>query len=128
MAYLTKELKKIAMSLYSVVEGETGSYIKKYSVETSEFGTNIELYIFKDSSGISIGGIHVCAEEIIREFIKDINKNDYIFKNKIIIPDPLDLMVYGGKNKAYIGFTKLIHCSDFNSASKVFEDLGYRKL
>jgi len=128
MAYLTKELKKIAMSLYSVVEGETGNYIKKYSIETSEFGTNIELYIFKDSSGISIGGIHVCAEEIIREFIKDISKNDYIFKNKIIVPDPLDLMVYGGKNKAYIGFTKLIHCSDLNAASNIFEKLGYRKL
>lgn len=128
MPYLTKELKKIAMSLYTVVEGETGEYIKKYCVETSEFGTNIELYIFKNSSGISIGGIHVCAEEIIREFLEDIDKNKFVFKSRITIPDPLDLMVYGGKNKAYIGFTKLIHCSDIKSALVVFEKLGYEKL
>lgn len=128
MAYLTKELKKIAMSLYSIVEGETGNYIKKYSIEPSEFGTNVEIYIFKDSSGISIGGIYVCAEEIIREFIKDINKNGFIFKDKIINPDPLDLMVYGGKNKAYIGFTKIIHCSDLRVAVDIFEKLGYKKL
>ena len=125
---IEKQLKNIAISLYKIVAEEKQQFVKKYSIIKSQFGTNIQIHIFKNCSGVSVFGLTRFAKEVISEFEKDIQKNSFINLEKIIIPDINNIMIYGGNNQGYVGFTSIVYCDDISQAIKQFEKIGYNKV
>lgn len=124
---LKKQLKNIVLSLHKIVQGQNGVYVKRYSLVKSEFGINIQLHIFKNCSGVSLLNILRFSQQVLIQFEKDLQKNQFVDIEKVIIPQVNDIMIYGGKNQAYIGFSTVVYCSDLNNAIKIFENIGYTK-
>lgn len=125
---LKQQLKNITISLHKIVADQHSFFVKKYSIVKSQFGTNIELHIFKNCSGVSIFGLMRFAKQVIMQFEKDLYKNEYISLQKTILPDTNNIMIYGGKNQAYVGFTSIVYCTDITKAIKKFQSIGYRKV
>lgn len=124
---IKKELENIVISLHKIVQGQNCLYVKKYSIVKSQFGVKIQLHIFKNCSGLSILNTIQFAKQIIIQFQKDLKKNNYVNLEKTLIPDLNNIIIYGGKNQAYIGFTSLVDCDNINKAKEIFEQIGYRK-
>jgi hypothetical protein len=68
--------------------------------------------MFKNSSGLTIDKAEMTAKSISNEFKKDLTKNPYVDLERTIMPDINDMTIYGGKNQAYIGFTKVVYCNN----------------
>ena len=120
------ELKNIVLSLHQTVADQSSVYVKKYSIIKSQFGTYIELYIFKNCSGISVRQILRFAKQVVEELKKDLTNNQYIDLERTILPDINDLIIYGGKNQAYVGFSDIIYCTDIYKAIQYFKKIGYK--
>ena len=113
------------MSLHKIVQGESAFFVKKYSIVKSQFGDNLQLYIFKNCSGVPILSAIRFAKQVILQFEKDLQKNNFIELQKTILPDIENIMIYGGKNQAYIGFTSVVYCQNIDKAIEQFEKNGY---
>ena len=125
---LKKQLKNIAISLYQIVAEQNGNFVKKYSIVQSQLGTNIQIHIFKNCSGVSVFSLMVFAKQVITQFEKDLQKNNFISLERTMLPDINNIVIYGGKNQAYVGFTSIAFCTDLQKAIDEFQKIGYKKV
>lgn len=122
---LKKQLKNIVLALYKIVQGQYTSYVKKYSIIQSQFGKQIQIFLFKNCSGQSVLSVQSLSKGLKNTFLKDLIKNQYVDMKRTILPQFEDMTIYGGRNQAYLGFSKIIYCYDCNKAIQQFEKMGY---
>lgn len=120
-----KELKNIVLALYKIVEGQYTPYIKKYSVIENQFGTQVEIFLFKNCSGQSILAMQSLSKWLQGAILKDLIKNQYVDMDRTLLPQYEDMTIYGGRNQAYLGFSKVIYCYDCQKAIQEFKKMGY---
>ena len=122
---IEKQLKNIVLSLYKIVQGQSVSYVKKFSIIESQYGKQIEIFLFKNCSGQSVLSIPSLSKGLKNTLLKDLIKNQYVDMKRTILPQYEDMTIYGGKNQAYLGFSKIIYCYDIDKAIIQFKKLGY---
>lgn len=125
---IRKELKNIVISLYKIVQGQSASIVKKYAIIENQFGTQLELFVFKNCNGSNVSSLQLIADGLQKSFLKDLLKNQYVDIDRTILPDVDDMIIYGGRNQAYIGFTKIAYCNNINKAIEQFNKFGYNEI
>lgn len=125
---IKKQLKNIVISLYKIVEGESAPFIKKYSIIENQFGTQLQLFVFKNCTGCNLASLEIIANGLQNEFLKDLLKNEYVDIDRVIVPQVDDMNIYGGKNQAYIGFSKIAYSKNIDKAIEQFKKYGYKQL
>lgn len=122
---INKQLKNIVLALYKIVQGQYTSYVKKYSIIQNQFGKQIQIFLFKNCSGQSVLAMQSLSKGLKNTLLKDLIKNEYVDMKRTILPQYQDMTIYGGRNQAYLGFSKIIYCYDCDKAILQFEKLGY---
>lgn len=124
---IQKQIKNIVISLYKIVQGQYTSYIKKYSICENKFGKYLELYLFKSCSGNSLTQLQMISKNLKNTFLKDLIINQYVDMQRTTLPEIEDMIIYGGRNQAYIGFSKNVFCyyDNIEQAIIYFEKKGY---
>lgn len=122
---INKQLKNIVLALYKIVQGQYTSYVKKYSIIQNQFGKQIQIFLFKNCSGQSVLAMQGLSKGLKNTLLKDLIKNEYVDMKRTILPQYQDMTIYGGRNQAYLGFSKIIYCYDCDKAILQFEKLGY---
>lgn len=122
---INKQLKNIVLALYKIVQGQYTSYVKKYSIIQNQFGKQIQIFLFKNCSGQSVLAMQSLSKGLKNTLLKDLIKNEYVDMKRTILPQYQDMTIYGGRNQAYIGFSKIIYCYDCDKAILQFQKLGY---
>ena len=117
--------KNMITSLHNVVKEQYSVNVKRFSIVENEFGKNVQIFLFVNCSGKSVFQLQMFSQKILYDFIKDIISNQYIDVEKIVVPLNEDMVVYGGKNQAYIGFSKIINLIDFNKGVELLKKQGY---
>lgn len=117
--------KNMITSLHNVVKEQCSVNVKRFSIIENEFGKNVQIFLFVNCSGKSVFQLQMFSQKILYDFIKDVISNQYIDIEKIIVPLNEDMVVYGGKNQAYIGFSKIINLIDFNKGVELLKKQGY---
>ena len=122
---LKRQIKNIVLSLYKIVQGQYTSYIKKYSIIENQFGKQIQIFLFKNCSGQSVLAMESLSKGLINTLLKDLIKNEYIDMKRTMLPQYQDMTIYGGRNQAYLGFSKIVYSYDCDKAIEQFKRLGY---
>ena len=122
---INKQLKNIVLALYKIVQGQYTSYVKKYSIIQNQFGKQIQIFLFKNCSGQSVLAMQSLSKGLKNTLLKDLIKNEYVDMKRTILPQYQDMTIYGGRNQAYLGFSKIIYCYDCDKAILQFKKLGY---
>lgn len=122
---INKQLKNIVLALYKIVQGQYTSYVKKYSIIQNQFGKQIQIFLFKNCSGQSVLAMQSLSKGLKNTLLKDLIKNEYVDMKRTILPQYQDMTIYGGRNQAYLGFSKIIYCYDCDKAILQFQKLGY---
>lgn len=120
-----RQLKNIVLALYKIVQGQYISYVKKYSIIQNQFGKQIQIFLFKNCSGQSVLAMQSLSKGLKNTLLKDLIKNEYVDMKRTILPQYQDMTIYGGRNQAYLGFSKIIYCYDCDKAILQFQKLGY---
>lgn len=117
--------KDAVMSLHNIVKNQSGFFIKKYSLVKNQFGKNVQMFLFLNCTGQSVLQIQMFSQKALYEFIKDVVNNQFIDVEKIIFPLTEDMVLYGGKNQVYVGFSKIINFIDFDKGILFLQKQGY---
>ena len=125
---LKRQIKNIVLSLYKIVQGQYTSYIKKYSIIENQFGKQIQIFLFKNCSGQSVLAMESLSKGLINILLKDLIKNEYIDMKRTMLPQYQDMNLYGGKNQVYVGFSKIVYCTDYKNAIEQFKKIGYTQV
>ena len=125
---IKKQLKNIVLALYKIVQGQYTSYVKKYSIIQNQFGKQVQIFLFKNCSGQSVLAIQNLSKGLKNTLLKDLIKNQYVDMKRTILPQYEDMTIYGGRNQAYLGFSKIIYCYDTDKAIQQFKKFGYTQV
>ena len=123
-----KEFKNIVIGLYKIVQNQYTPYVKKYSVIENQFGVQLQIFLFKNCTGQNVLAMEMLSKGLANTFLKDLIKNQYVDIKRTILPQYQDMNLYGGKNQVYVGFSKIVYCTDYKNAIEQFKKIGYTQV